>query len=171
VPSFGNEPSVGATETWLTPPNILHELGYFDLDPCAAPNMPWRTAGTMLTEEDDGLSVEWSGRVFMNPPYGRKLPPFLKKLSEYGDGIALVFARTETRAFHDYVWPHADAIMFLKGRLKFFRPDGTQGDSAGAPSCLIAYGERNVGSLYQADLNGVIVGLKGGDNVTFNSRS
>lgn len=159
MPNLGNEATVAATETWLTPPYIVEALGGFDLDPCSAPNMPWKIAERSYTEQDDGLLQPWFGRVFMNPPYGRKLGPFLKKLVEHGDGIALTFARTETRAFFDYVWPHADAIMFLKGRVRFYKPDGTQGQSSGSPSCLIAYGSENVGALYASGLEGRVVKL------------
>lgn len=164
MPNFGNEQSVAGTDTWLTPPEIVRALGHFDLDPCAAPNMPWQIAEQSYTEADDGLVRPWFGRVFMNPPYGRKLPPFLQRLAEHGNGIALVFARTETRAFFDYVWPHADAIMFIRGRIRFYRPDGTQGDSSGSPSCLIAYGDNNVEALYEAQqsdsIRGVVVPLR-----------
>lgn len=159
--NWGNEASVAGTEVWLTPPEIVRSLGSFDLDPCSAEDMPWKIADNFYTEKDDGLAQEWQGRVFMNPPYGPKLNLFLEKLSAHGDGVALVFARTETRAFFDYVWPKADAIMFLKGRVRFYRPDGTQGKSSGSPSCLIAYGQRNVDALYECGLDGVVIPLAG----------
>ena len=158
--NWGNELSVAKTEIWLTPPEIVRALGHFDLDPCSEEVMPWKIADHKFTEKDDALSQQWFGRVFMNPPYGPKLGKFLGKLSEYGNGIALVFARTETRAFFDHVWPKADAIMFLKGRVKFYRPDGTQGQSSGSPSCLIAYGEENVKALYDSGLEGFVIRLE-----------
>ena len=79
---------------------------------------------------------------------------------DHGDGIALTFARTETRAFFNCVWPHADAILFLKGRLRFYKPDGTQGQSAGSPSCLIAYGKHNAEILKDCGLEGVFIPLQ-----------
>jgi hypothetical protein len=159
MPNWGNEQSVANTEVWLTPPPLVRALGKFDLDPCAAENMPWQIATNSYTEKDNGLTQRWQGRVFMNPPYGTKLDPFLHKLAEHGNGIALVFARTETRAFFRNVWTRADAIMFLKGRVKFYRPDGTQGQSSGSPSCLIAYGPNNVQALYESNLEGVVIPL------------
>ena len=157
--NWGNEQTVAKTEVWLTPPELVAALGHFDLDPCSEPVMPWKIADRFYTEEDDGLAQEWEGRVFMNPPYGPKLEPFLKKLADHGDGIALVFARTETRAFFNQVWPRATAIMFLKGRVRFYRPDGTQGQSSGSPSCLVAYGWRNMMALYDSGLEGYIIKL------------
>lgn len=59
----------------------------------------------------------------------------------WGGGIALVFARTETAAFHEHVWNKADAIYFLKGRIRFFNVNGKIGGSAPAPSVLVAYGD------------------------------
>lgn len=130
-------------EEWLTPPAIVRAFGPFDLDPCAPVNRPWPTATQHYTEQDDGLAQPWRGRVWLNPPYGPKTGKWLARLAEHGDGIALVFARTETRAFFESVWGRANGVLFIRGRLKFHHVDGAQADAAGAPSCLIAYGERN----------------------------
>ena len=46
------------SDVWLTPPEILHSLGDFDLDPCASRERPWPTADKHLTIDDDGLSRE-----------------------------------------------------------------------------------------------------------------
>jgi hypothetical protein len=61
----------------------------------------------------------------------------------HNNGIALVFARTETRAFFHHVWPFAGALLFLRGRLTFYTPQGfsaPMGHNSGGPSVLIAYG-------------------------------
>jgi hypothetical protein len=101
------------------------------------------------TKEDDGLALPWGGRVWCNPPYGNKAGLFLKKLKDHGNGVALIFARTETKAWKDHIWGGASGVMFVYGRLKFCRPDGSQGESAGAPSALIAYGEENAQMLQE----------------------
>jgi hypothetical protein len=169
MPNLGNEQSVAGTHVWLTPPHVLAALPVFDLDPCASDNRPWPTALNYYTEEDDGLNKEWHGRVWMNPPYGPHLDPWLHKLSEHGNGIALVFARTETRAFFRNVWssPTARGIMFLRGRLKFHKPDGTVGGSAGAPSCLIAYGDNNLEVLRTCALDGVVLEIGTKDELAY----
>jgi hypothetical protein len=155
MPNLGNEATVSATDVWLTPPHILEALGPFDLDPCASENRPWDTASQHYTIKDDGLTQAWSGRVWCNPPYGPKMGPFLEKLATHpGGGVALVFARTETRAFFDNVWDKATAILFLKGRLKFHKPDGEVGGTAGSPSVLIAYGEADAEVLKNCKLSG-----------------
>lgn len=143
------------TTTWLTPPHILDALGPFDLDPCAAHN--WQTAKRHIILPDDGLSADWSGRVWLNPPYGSEAWEWLAKLAGHGDGIALVFARTETEGFVREVWRKADAVLFLHGRLHFHDVNGVRAKAnAGAPSCLVAYGRNNVRALADCGLPGTL---------------
>ena len=150
-------PYKGATDVWLTPPAIIEALGPFDLDPCAALEQPWRTAAVQYTEIQNGLAQEWRGRVWLNPPYGPQAHRWIGKLADHGDGIALVFARTDTRGFQRSA-RRADAILFLHGRLVFHLPDGSLAKSnAGGPSCFLAFGERNVRALLDSGLDGFLV--------------
>jgi DNA N-6-adenine-methyltransferase Dam len=132
----------GASDEWLTPKFILDALGPFDLDPCASVVRPWPTAARHFTVEDDGFVQDWgAARVWLNPPYGPQTARWLGRLADHGKGTALIFARTETRYFFDYVWERATALLFLKGRVNFCRTDGTPGAAnSGAPSVLVAYG-------------------------------
>lgn len=157
--SMGSHQSASAiTDVWLTPPAIVEALGPFDLDPCSPIDRPWDTAAKHYTKEDDGLSFEWEGRVWMNPPYGAAAATWLERLAKHGDGIALVFARTETRMFFDWVWPYASAMLFIEGRLHFHRPDGTRAAAnSGAPSVLIAYGHESGQRLINSDISGARV--------------
>ena len=150
-------PNQGMSDIWLTPRFILDALGEFDLDPCASPDpLIWKTAKNHYTEK--GLDQEWFGRIWCNPPYGKKTGIWLNKLASHGNGIALVFARTETKMFFDSVWNKADAILFLEGRLFFHYPDGDKAKSnSGGPSCLIAYGKNNVDCLKACILKGQLV--------------
>lgn len=146
-------------DEWLTPPSIINALGEFDLDPCAPIVRPWNTAKCHFTVTDDGLSNSWFGRVWMNPPYSEN-KFWLKKLAQHGNGIALLFARTETQMFFDYIWNKADAVFFIKNRLTFFNVDGTLAPaSAGAPSCLIAYGKENAEIIKNSRLKGKFINL------------
>jgi hypothetical protein len=135
-------PNDGETVEWYTPPGVFAALGLeFDLDPCAPPGgLPWIPAARSYCVADDGLTQPWDGRVWMNPPYGRSTAAWMRRLAEHGDGIALVFARTETEWWHEAV-PCATVVCFIAGRLTFVASDGLPGTSnAGAPSALIAYG-------------------------------
>jgi hypothetical protein len=147
-------------DEWLTPPSIIKALGTFDLDPCSPINRPWDTAKNHLTILDDGLSKNWEGRVWCNPPYGRETFKWIDKLAIHGNGIALIFARTETIGFHEHIWNKADSIFFFKGRLKFHHVTGEQGGSANAPSCLVAFGSNNVAAIDNAGLTGYHIALQ-----------
>jgi len=152
---------VAATHVWLTPQEIKLPLGEFDLDPCAAPSpRPWPTAKRHIELPEDGLAAEWKGRVWLNPPYGRETGKWLKKLADHDNGIALVFARTETAMFRDHVWRRATALLFLYGRPHFCLPDGTRArGNSGGPLVLVAYGYFNASMLRESGLAGRFVKL------------
>lgn len=148
-------------DEWLTPPHILQALGPFDLDPCAPKNRPWPMADEHYTVFDGGLNLTWFGRVWLNPPYGLEAAKWLARLAEHGTGTALIFARTETEMFFEHVWSKASALLFLKGRLHFHYVDGTRAAAnGGAPSVLIAYGERDAELLRKSGLQGAYISLK-----------
>ena len=149
-------PVKGATNIWLTPPEIIRQLGEFDLDPCFLPEdiRPWNTAHHHFTEETDGLKQDWFGRVWLNPPYGQETTKWLEKMALHGCGTSLIYARTETRWFHDYIWDAADAVFFPKGRIQFKLPNGMDyKGSPGTGSCLVAYGPKDADKLFEYSLN------------------
>lgn len=149
-------PNRGETNVWLTPQNIIETLGPFDFDPCAAPNpRPWPTARNHFTESDgNGLNIVWKGRVWCNPPYSSEAEMWLHKLAEHGDGIALVFARTETAWFQRAI-KHDWLMFFPAGRLTFHRPNGDRAKgNAGAPSVFLAIGDYNKKRLLSCGIPG-----------------
>lgn len=155
----GGDGGTATTHDWLTPPEILQALGTFDMDPCASQFQPWRTATNQFTIEDDGLARDWHGRVWCNPPYGPHAEKFLKRMSEHGNGITLIFARTETKAFQEYCWKRASGMLFMAGRIKFRLPGGGVSGPAGAPSVLIAFGAKNAEALCDSGIAGYFVPL------------
>lgn len=157
----GESGATATTHDWLTPPELLATLGEFDLDPCASEYQPWRTARQQFTIRDDGLTREWAGRVWCNPPYGPHAALWLERCAAHGNAIALVFARTETAVFQDHVWPKADAMLFLRGRLSLRLPGGGRAGNSGAPSVLIAFGKANAESLAACGLSGAFIRLRG----------
>lgn len=157
----GHQSASSRTDEWLTPPQIITALGKFDLDPCSPITRPWDTAQHHYTIMDDGLKKDWFGRVWMNPPYGAECVRWVRKLSGYGNGIGLIFARTETEMFFDHVWNKADSLFFIEGRLFFYTVAGKVARAnAGAPSCLIAYGDSNSQAIEESGLKGKHVPLK-----------
>jgi len=154
-----NVNNVGHDE-WLTPKYITDALGPFDLDPCSPINRPWATARTHLTILDDGLLTPWNdGIVWMNPPYGRETPKWIRKMREHNNGIALIFARTDTKMWFDDVFPYAKSLLFIQKRIKFFNVDGTEAPSSGgAPSVIVAYGDEANACLLSASISKSIKG-------------
>lgn len=174
VQSVGKRHGMGAHQSaamerdeWLTPPHVLRALGPFDLDPCAPVSRPWPMAASHYTAMDNGLAQPWAGRVWMNPPYGQETGKWMQRLTEHGNGIALIFARTETAIFFPWVWECATAWLFLKGRLHFHFTDGRRSaENSGAPSVLVAYGDNNAQALASSGLAGKLL-----HNVTGNRRA
>ena len=122
-----------AKEDWETPLDFYKKLDeefHFDLDPCADSSN--HKCKKFYTKEENGLVQDWGGHtVFCNPPYGRKSTgEWIKKCAEEAKKpgtivVMLIPVRTDTRAFHEYIYKKAE-IRFVKGRLKF----GGSSDSA-----------------------------------------
>ena len=155
---FGFEkPGKGNTNDWLTPLGIPQRLGPFDLDPCGCAGMPWRIATTTYFLPDhDGLIEPWCGRVFCNPPYGPNVGDWARRMAAHGNGIMLIFLRTDTTTWQRDILPFADAALLLDGRVRFYRPSGERGKSGTAPSVLLAHGQSNVEALRNAGIAGAL---------------
>ena len=129
------------SDLWTTPKSLFAELNWkykFTLDPCCTKQSA--LCDKYYTIEDDGLKQDWGGEiVFMNPPYGREIGKWVEKAyKESLKGavvVCLIPARTDTRYWHDYIFPYASGIKFLKGRLKF----GNGKNSAPFPSAIIEF--------------------------------
>lgn len=149
--------AISGKDEWLTPPELIKQLGKFDLDPCAPANPPWRTAERQF--HIGGLEKDWHDmRVWLNPPY-KNAELWMHKMATHGNGIALLFARTETQMFFDHVWSKAHAVKFIKGRLSFYHVSGIKGKPATAPSVLIAYGADNAEVLKNSKVRGKYIDL------------
>lgn len=130
------------SDEWSTPLDffvrVVREFGSFDLDPCALPSSA--KSHVFYTPEDDGLSQEWFGSVWMNPPYGRKIGDWTQRAHEHATSsdsarvVALLPARTDTHWWHRDVM-NANEIRLIKGRLRF----GGAINSAPFPSVLVVW--------------------------------
>jgi phage N-6-adenine-methyltransferase len=117
---------------------------HFNTDPCTTSDNPLGTK-CFYTKEQDGLNPKnkWIPPVFINPPYGRELPKWVKRAAmeaQIGNVpiVMLIPARTDTRWFHDYIYGKATEIRFLKGRLVF----GELKNSAPFHSMLVIFSGR-----------------------------
>ena len=74
-----------ATEEWATPQSLFDALDdefHFTLDPCATAENA--KCVKYYTKAQDGLAQDWTGEtVFCNPPYGRKIEPWIRKAYEH----------------------------------------------------------------------------------------
>lgn len=119
---------------------------HFTLDVCAS---EWNAkCKDYFTVDDDALSKPWAGRCWMNPPYGRVIPKWIKKAYEESITnadlvVCLVPSRTDTKWWWDYCIK--GEIRFIKGRLKFSPRDdfdywiGGGFTSAPFPSAIIIF--------------------------------
>lgn len=127
------------TDMWATPQDFFDSLNAvfrFEVDVCAiAENAK---CNTFFSPDVDGLSQEWNGVCWMNPPYGREISAWVKKayLSAKKNGatvVCLLPARVDTKWWHDYC--SGGEIHFIKGRLKF----GSSANSAPFPSAVVVF--------------------------------
>jgi phage N-6-adenine-methyltransferase len=154
-------------DDWATPPEVFDPLNAefrFDLDAAALSHnakclrylgpdhvaLGWRDALRVYWHRLDGVSSVW-----VNPPYSRGLQGrFIQKAAE-APGLAsadgkrlrvamLLPARTDTQAFHAWVWdrhrnephPWVGSLRFLKGRVRFVGAPA----SAPFPSMVVVFG-------------------------------
>lgn len=76
---------------------------------------------------------------------------------QMGGGYSLIFARTDTSAWQDWVFPFAFGALFVRGRIRFFKADGAPGETAPAPSALIAYTQEDFRRLCVSGIKGFAV--------------
>lgn len=127
------------TDEWSTPQDLFDlldsEFG-FTLDVCATPENA--KCDEFFTREDDGLSQDWTGTCWMNPPYGSEIGQWVEKAHSAATSgttvVCLVPARTDT----GWWWDHAryGEVRFLRGRLRF----GGSDTGAPFPSAVVIFG-------------------------------
>src|SRR3989344_4905549 len=119
----------------------LHEEFDFTLDPCSKNGN--NKCEKHFTARENGLLQDWGNEsVFMNPPYGGQTGLWIKKACEESKNgavvVCLIVSATDRRYWHEYIFPHAAQIRFIRGRLKF----NNSKQSAPFPSALIIFDER-----------------------------
>jgi hypothetical protein len=136
--------NIDKSQHWATPPELYHLLDAefkFNFDPCP------------LRSIFDGLDPDclWGTCNFINPGFDKKtkeaftLRAIEEMLTNGSTSVLLVPASTETKLFHEHIWPNAREIRFLKGRPKF-RGTNTRGEyvtkSTGQNPIMICVFER-----------------------------
>jgi hypothetical protein len=119
-------------------------LGGIDLDP-ASNDLAQETvqAGTYYTKDDDGLTKEWRGRVWLNPPYGDIVGKFIDKLSgeraagRVSAAICVVNAHCTDTAWFQQLWD--GCLCFTNHRINFTGDETRSGSTHG--SVFVYFGQ------------------------------
>lgn len=129
-----------ATDNWATPQDLfdlLDEEFNFTLDVCAS--QANAKCERYFDIETDGLTEEWTGACWMNPPYGDVIGDWMEKAYNEAQAradvvVCLVPARVDTGWWWDYA--RYGEVRFLRGRLKF----GGGDTGAPFPSAVVVFG-------------------------------
>lgn len=138
---MGSQYKKSITDKQRTPQFLFDRLNLefkFTLDVAAADSPEMHRCDEYFTEADDGLSKQWPGTVWCNPPYSDVQPWITKayeeSCSQDSTVVMLVMASTGTQWFN-WVFRHAAEIRFITGRLKF----GAHQTMAPFPSMIIVF--------------------------------
>lgn len=143
--------AAGKSDDWHTPRYIFDALGeIFDQD-VAAPREGPRYVPALEWFYSDALARDWTGFIWMNPPFGHQSTKraWLRKFVDHGNGIALLPDRTSAPWYQEFV-PLCDAYLCVSPKIKFEREDGSIGESPGTGTVLLACGSRAMSSLIRA---------------------
>lgn len=148
--------TTGASDEWYTPSYIFDALDVgFDMD-VASPRSIKTNVPADVFISAESLTESWKGFVWMNPPFGGRngLEPWLDKFFLHGNGIALTPDRTSA-PWWQAAAKKANAVLFINGKVKFERPDGSIGKSPSNGTTLFASGSFAVSALQCAANNGL----------------
>jgi hypothetical protein len=155
---IGQEPM--ATQCYYPSPEIIEAEAAMTAAKMAKDKEAFKNAKeeyeNALIVTSNGLNLPWDGRVFCNPPYGPYVGQWVDRLAEHNNGILLIFARTETRAWQK-IWKTATGILIPFRRITFLKPNGEQAKSGTAPSAFAAYGENNLVALANSGIKGALL--------------
>ena len=134
---------------WQTPESFLccvRQIKDIALDPCSTDKNPTK-AVRFITEKDNGLTRDWKyylagprrypfGLVFVNPPYGRAVADWARKVRQEADEgveiVLLVPARTDTLWWQE-TYLKARACLLWRGRIHFVDPNRITTKTEAAP--------------------------------------
>lgn len=130
---------------WETPQELFEALNRefdFTIDLAASPSNA--KCSRFYTAKENALEKNWEGETaFLNPPYGRDCWKWIQKA--YSESkkpntviVLLIAARTSNKEWHEYIFPNAKEIRFIRGRLKF-TTNAKKNSSAPFPSAIVVF--------------------------------
>lgn len=144
----------GKKDEWYTPPEIFKALNLtFDLDPCHPNQETFVPAIKKITKQQDGLSCDWSGVVWLNPPFGGRNGyfPWVEKFIQHGNGIGLITSLTSSEGFQKFI-PQMEAILFPKSKTRFYESIDKKGGCPFNGVVVFAIGGANCEALKNSGL-------------------
>lgn len=146
---------------YYTPPEIIDAarvvMGDIDLDPASSVAANERVkAGRFYTVADDGLSLPWFGRVWLNHPFGRGLNDLWisKIVQEYAianieEALCITYACTSEKWFQPLL-PHKQC--FISPRTNYYLPDGSLKKGVTKGSVVTYFGDnsRRFATVFEA---------------------
>jgi len=144
------------SDDWYTPQYVFDALGCrFDLDVSAPVEGP-RYVPAAAHFWERGLEQQWTGFVWMNPPFGHQSTKraWLQKFIDHGNGIALLPDRTSA-PWWQWAAPKMGVLLFVAPKIKFERPDGSIGEQPGSGTVLMSIGDRGAAALERAAVAGL----------------
>ena len=139
--------SIKVNDEYGTPPKLYFEVcSKYNIYPvldvaCSCTN---RVCIDGFIKADQALDQEWNRDFFMNPPYSQ-IYPFMKKAYEQHikhnvNALILIYSKTDTKYWHNFVTDKVTQIHFQKGRIEFLDSTGAPtGDNAPYPSAWLIY--------------------------------
>lgn len=137
-----------------TPPWVIRELGFIDLDPCAGVSTYIGKTNWAIERGENGLQRDWFGFVYCNPPFSQK-EAWAQKMIAHGKGILILPERGSAPWFGPLAevagryWVMGKKINFVGGP-----------SSNNLGSCLFLFGDEAVQRVAKSDLPGHLVEVK-----------
>lgn len=145
----------GQSDEWYTPQYIFDALECeFDTDVAAPIDKTFCCVPAKSFITENSLSASWEGFIWCNPPFGGRngIEPWAEKVIKQGTGIILTPDRTST-AWWQKLAHRSHEILFIHGKVKFIRPDGSEGKSPSNGTTLFGFGENAIRALHNAQKN------------------
>ncbi len=127
-------------DDWHTPKEIVELFGHFDMDPCTTKDSAKRLEiKNYYTKRDNGLTKEWTGKVWLNPPFSNK-EEWIKKARDYVNGGGEVFLllplSPETKIWHECIL--GNAIIYIPNkRISFLENGKSKGKGSSFTSVIV----------------------------------
>ena len=140
-------------DEFYTPTFIFNALALeFDIDVCSpAGGVPWIPATNHYSLAINGLTQDWHGLVWCNPPYSNPTP-WMNKFIDHGHGLALI--PVSVGKWFGRIWKEADGICKIEQKFKFERVDGQRADIF-MPTVLVSMGKQATDALKASKLGRV----------------